>query len=307
MADEGIEVRHDKACRANSGGRCNCTPSYRASVWSNRDRKRVRKSFPTRAAAKAWRQDAAGALRRGELRPVKSIVVRDAAARWLAGARDGSIRNRSGNAYKPSAIRAYEKELRLRILPAFGSRRLADITRNDVQDFVDRLGMKALSASTVQCALLPLRAIYRRALQRGEVIVNPCTGLDLPAIRSRRDRIADPTDAAALLAALPEGEQAVWATALYAGLRRGELRALRWENLDLATGILRVEHGWDDVEGEIAPESREGRRTVPVAGVLRDILLEHRMRGGREQALVFGRTASHPFVADTLSKHAAKV
>jgi integrase len=93
---------------------------------------------------------------------------------------------------------------------------------------------------------------------------------------------------------------------MYAGLRRGELRALRWENVDLATGVLRVEHGWDDVEGEIAPKSREGRRTVPLAGVLRDVLLEHRMREGRSEGFVFGRTAGSPFVSDTLSKHAAK-
>jgi hypothetical protein len=34
-------------------------------VWSNRDHKRIRKTFPTLAAAKAWRQDASGAVRRG--------------------------------------------------------------------------------------------------------------------------------------------------------------------------------------------------------------------------------------------------
>ena len=241
------------------------------------------------------------------MRAVKSGTVDQAAEAWLAGARDGSIRNRSGDPYKPSAVRAYEKELRLRILPAFGKRRLTDLTRAEVQDFTDRLGAHGLSASTVQCSLLPLRAIYRRALQRGDAQVNPCAGLDLPAVRGRRDRIADPAEAKALLAALPVAEQAVWATALYAGLRRGELRGLRWENVDLASGHLRVEHGWDDVEGEIAPKSREGRRTVPIAAVLRDVLLEHRMRQGHGgEGLVFGRTRSSPFVSDTLSKHAAK-
>ena len=37
----------------------------------------------------------------------------------------------------------------------------------------------------------------------------------------------------------------MWATALYAGLRRGELRALRSEDIDLAAGVIRVERGWD--------------------------------------------------------------
>ena len=56
---EGIEVRV-----AKDGIR-----TYRASVWSNRDGKLIRKSFAREAAAKAWRQDAAGAVRRGVLRP----------------------------------------------------------------------------------------------------------------------------------------------------------------------------------------------------------------------------------------------
>jgi integrase len=86
-----------------------------------------------------------------------------------------------------------------------------------------------------------------------------------------------PTEAAALLDALPAADRALWAVAFYAGLRRGELVALRWEDVDLATGVIRVQRGWDAVEGEIAPKSRQGRRAVPVPVVLRDYLVEHRM------------------------------
>jgi integrase len=67
-------------------------------------------------------------------------------------------------------------------------------------------------------------------------------------------------------------DRALWATALYAGLRRGELTALHREDVDLATGVIRVERGWDQEEGEIAPKSRQGRREVPVPAVLRDHL-----------------------------------
>jgi integrase len=293
---EGIEVRVAK----------DGTRTYRASVWSNRERRRIRESFPTHAAAKAWRQDAARAVRRGELKATPSVTVQQAADAWLAGARDGTIRNRSGDRYKPSALRGYEKALRLRVLPAFGPRELTDVTRGDVQDLVDRLGSEGLGASTVHGTLLPLRAIYRRAIKRGEATINPCAGVDMPAARGRRDRIADPEEAAALLAALPMEDRALWATALYGGLRRGELRALRWESVDLAAGVLRVERAWDDREGEIEPKSRDGRRTVPMAGVLRDVLLEHRMRQGPRDGLVFGRTASDPFTIETVRERAIK-
>ena len=70
-------------------------------------------------------------------------------------------------------------------------------------------------------------------------------------------------------------DRALWATAIYAGLRRGELMALRREDVDLATGVIHVRRGWDASEGEIAPKSAQGRRRVPIPAALRDRLAEH--------------------------------
>ena len=67
--------------------------------------------------------------------------------------------------------------MRLRLLPEFGPSRLAALTLVDLQDFADRLVTEGRSASTIQCTFLPLRAIYKRALGRGEVAVNPTRGL----------------------------------------------------------------------------------------------------------------------------------
>ncbi|MDQ3770004.1 MAG: site-specific integrase, partial [Actinomycetota bacterium] len=139
----------------------------------------------------------------------------------------------------------------------------------------------------VQTTILPLRAIYRRALDHDEVTVSPTVGLRMPAIRGRRDRVADPAEAVRLLHALPVEDRPLWATALFAGLRRGELTALRWEDLDLAGGTIRVQRGWDHVEGEITPKSREGRRTVPIPAVLRDHLLDARLRADHDAVRVF--------------------
>ena len=118
-------------------------------------------------------------------------------------------------------------------------------------------------------------------MSRGRLALNPTTGLELPAVRGGRDRIADPVEAARLLAAVPPGELALWATAMYAGLRRGELRALRWDDIDFDAGILRVERGWDDYEGEIAGKTRAASRTVPIAAVLGRELVAHKLRTGR--------------------------
>src|SRR5436190_11090882 len=100
---------------------------------------------------------------------------------WLAGARDGTVRNRSGDAYKPSVLRSYEASMRLRVLPELGGARLSDITRITVQDVVDRMVADGHQASTVRNTLMPLRAIFRRSLARGEVALNPAGGVELPA------------------------------------------------------------------------------------------------------------------------------
>jgi integrase len=97
----------------------------------------------------------------------------------------------------------------------------------------------------------------------------------------------------------------VWATAMYGGLRRGELQALRANDIDLATGLIHLEHGWDEKEGQIALKSRAGRRVVPIAAVLREFVAEHQRRVPRAGGdLAFGRTTRTPFDAKVLQERA---
>jgi site-specific recombinase XerC len=98
---------------------------------------------------------------------------------------------------------------------------LGNLRRPDLQRFADGLVAEGLSPSYVHTTLLPLRAICRRALSRGELSVNPCVGIELPAVRGRRERFASPQEAVALIAAVPAQDQAIWATAMYAGLGLG--------------------------------------------------------------------------------------
>ena len=235
------------------------------------------------------------------------VTVAEAAAVWLAAAEAGVVRTRSGEPYKPSALRGYEQSLRTKLLPELGRLRLSAVTRACVQDLVDGMLARGFGPSTVRNAVLPLRAIYRRALLRSEVMVNPTVGLALPAYRGRRERVARPAEARALLEALREEDRPVWATALYAGLRRGELRALRWSDVDFEVGLIRVERAWDDRVGPIAPKSRAGRRRVPLAKPLRAYLAAHRLRErGEGRELVFGRSNGRAFSSEALALRSRK-
>jgi len=300
-APTGIRQRHGRGCRAQV--RCACP--WEAFVYSKRDGKKIRRTFPTKAAAVIWRNDASTAVRKKVLRAPTSITLEQATQEWLDGARKGLIRNRSGDTYKPSAIRAYEAALRLRVRPELGSMRLTEITLTDLQDLVDRLLAEGLNASTIGGTIIPLRAIYRRALSRPEMglMVNPATGLRMPAVRGGRDRIAAPDECAALLAALPRGDRALWATAMFGGLRRGELMALRIEDVDLGAGLIHVRRGWDTIEGEIATKSGKDRR-VPIPVALRDYLDEHLLSLDWQEGFIFGATATRPFTITPTTKRA---
>ena len=119
---------------------------------------------------------------------------------------------------------------------------------------------------------------------------------------------ATPEDALALLEALDEDEKPIYATALLAGLRRGELRALRVSDvhgLDGGERWISVERGWDDHEGAIDPKSKAGARLTLLPETLRTILAEHVRRTGRSgDELIFGKTATAPFVPWTVGAHA---
>jgi integrase len=293
-SEQGITPRHARSCPARDGGRCGCSPTWQAQVWDARADKRITRSFATVTAARQWRQDAASALRAGTMTAERGPTLQEAAEDWLTAARAGIVRNRSGDPYKPSAIRGYEQNLRKRVLPELDHERLREITLPQLQRLVDRLAADGLAAATITATITPLRAIYRRARQLGEVHANPVSGISVPAVNRRQTRFATAEQIDAMLDKLEsEKDRAMWATAIYAGLRRGELMGLHREDVDLATGVIRVERGWDQCEGEVPPKSKQGRRRVPIPAVLRDRLVEYLMDGPESGRIFVGARDSY--------------
>ncbi len=133
---EGITIRHARGCAAPDAPSCRCRPAFQAQVFSPRDRRTIRKSFPSLPEARAWRADTQTALRRGTMRAPTRTTLADAADDWLEAARAGIARTRSGDPYKPSALRSYEEALRTKALPELGNLRLSVVDRVTVQDFV---------------------------------------------------------------------------------------------------------------------------------------------------------------------------
>jgi hypothetical protein len=141
------KVRHARGCRSREGSQCSCAPSYQAQVWSATEHKTIRRTFRSLGDARAWRHQSQVALRKGTLRSPSQTTLREAAEEWLAAAQVGLIRTRSGDAYKPSAVRAYRQALNYRVLPSLGSKRLIAISHTALQDLADQLCARGCPAS----------------------------------------------------------------------------------------------------------------------------------------------------------------
>lgn len=278
----------------------NTGTSYRVTVTHPLTKQRMRKTFDSLAAARAWRDRTLHEGEQAEAGLFPRMTLAQVAAAFFEDMRAGVARTQGGETYQPSVIRAYEASWEQRLEPAFGPRPHLGLRTPDVQDFADRLLHEGLAPQTVHNHVTALRVIYRYAKRRGWCATSPCDAVHLPAGGSKRDRIASVHEASVLLGALEDPRvRLTYALAFYTGLRRGELAALRWSDIDLEKRVLRVERGWDATAKEfVRPKSKAGARAVPIPRVLMPYLLAE----DRTEGLVLGVTAVQPLNDSTIKK-----
>jgi integrase len=102
-----------------------------------------------------------------------AVTFGTAAARWLATKRATK---------RPSTSDLYATELRNHVLPAFASRPLPDITRRDVQEWVNTLAGAGLAPATVRHAYRAVfKSVLNDAIDDGLLARSPCHRIELPA------------------------------------------------------------------------------------------------------------------------------
>lgn len=254
-------------------------------------RKRVSVDGPTAAAVRAKMKQTRERLEAGGPPKDATRTVGDWLAHWRATTLAVSDRKESTKENYSIVSRCYlESE-------PFGATRLDRLRPSNIEALILAMQEKtkpgkptddnpnpdpvrALSDSTIRTTYTVLRAGLDGAVRDGLLARNPAALVARPGIERREAKYLDADAVTALLRAA-EGSRYHPALLLIAatGLRRGECVGLRWQQLDLDAGTLKVAHTLGRVNKRLLstePKTVRSRRTVPLHPAIVTVLRKHR-------------------------------
>jgi integrase len=172
---------------------------------------------------------------------------------------------------KASTVEAYRSWNRVHFEPFFGPVTVDRIDRRLIEAFDAELARKELSVKSRKNALGILNSVFDFAIREGWAGRNPVKEVESPVgVEVDADiHFLEVGEIDALLAGVPDDdlgrvERVMYLTAAMTGLRQGELLGLRWIDVDLPAGRIRVRRNF--VRGEFGtPKSKRSTRSVPLA------------------------------------------
>lgn len=225
-------------------------------AWTERGRPPA--GYFTKRLAEDWLRSLLDQARRGTLPGLvqTGATFADAAAEYLRY----SEHDRS---CKPSTLRDYRSTLGAHLLPAFGETPLEDVTAASIDRW--RASLTGLSPRTKNKLLVVMHGVMRRAAHVWGLSGNPVAGVEKQRTRSTGDlEVFSPEEVMALVRAAASAQDgAIFLTAAFTGLRRGELLALRWRDVDFAGSVIRVRGSY--AAGALTSPTSGKVRSVPMA------------------------------------------
>ena len=230
--------------------------------------------------------------------------VSDYLAWWLENVAKSTVR--------PSTWTSYEELMRLHLAPAFEKTALAKLTPQHVRGLLNEKLTSGLSTRRVQYLHAVLRAALNTALKDQVVARNSAALVKPPRVVGKEVQPLTTEETRRFLTAIKGNRlEALFTVAVSLGLRQGEALGLRWADVDLAAGTLRIRYALQKLkeeenasgrptnlrsEGEakqkrksqfhfVEPKTKQSRRTIGLPGVTLSALAEHKARQADERVL----------------------
>jgi integrase len=251
-------------------------------------RQQMKSGFRTRKEAEDWFDRKREQLQRGFTGVDEKTTVDSYFRYWLRNIDVGA-----------AAYHQYEAYARRFIVPALGNLRLCDLKPSHIEDAKRTWASKpkcngegTISPRTVRHIWATLAIALNRAKKQRILMFNPCEVVDAPRFERKEMRALDGAAAERYVRAFyddPDVGAAV-VLAIGSGLRRGELLGLRWSDVDLDAGIVRVARALERAtlhdpadpnkkSTEIRfkePKTHGSRRSIPLPGFAVERLRRHR-------------------------------
>ena len=257
------------------------------------DARRLRAGLVTRVAS-------------GERVAPSKVTLEEFAFEWLG---QQQVRLR------PTTFELYTKYLRQHINPRLGSTKISAITADDVVALIvdmekgwryrERDGLliriegKPFSGWTIRGVVAVLGRILGRAVRVGVIASNPVRQLEKeerPVADRRELPSFDRESIGRLIASTPARYRTLVAVSVLTGLRQGEALGLRWQDVDLIAGLLRVRYQLSRGGSLIEPKTAAAKREVPIPPSLARLLAAH-----KEEAFArgYGEPTDFVFASET--------
>ena len=234
-------------------------------------------------------------------------TVQEYLTRWLSNSVRDTVRQRT--------YERYESIVRVHLAPAIGKVKLKALTPDHVRGLYRKKLDGGLAPRTVLHIHRTLSKALKQATDDGLIPRNAAAPVKPPRPSREEIRPLNREQVRALFEAAREDRlEALYLVAITAGLRRGELQGLKWEDLDLEAGTLQVQRTLSEPKGGYvfeAPKSGKGRNvrlTRKAMAALREHRkrqLEERMQKAglwREQGLVFPSAVGTPLWGGNLNR-----
>jgi len=260
------------------------------------------KTFTTRREADAWLVGARSEVAAGTHTAASaSITVAEACARWIAhgeaeGLERGTLRQRS-------------QHIKHHIVPFIGATKLATLTLPAVNNFLDKLRDADRSSVMRRKVLVSLKSAITCAQREGLVAQNVATPAKVATDKRRACKgplrpghdFPSKQEVNALIERTPADRRAFVLMLCFTAMRIGELRGLRWSDVDLAAGVAHIRQRIDAWCQADAPKSAAGKRDIPLTPSTVNALKEWKLRCPKGDAnLVFPNSLGRPQWAQDL-------
>lgn len=235
------------------------------------------------------------ALSAGTYRELKDATFEEFALLWI---------DRAEARLKPSTHASYARCLVTHLVPEFGAYPLRSLTTGQIQDWVDRTLAKGLAPKSVNNFLVVLKKMLKDAVRWEYLAANPAADVERVRVPHREMRALSAEQVKRFLAAVEPDYWLLFTVAVFTGLRRGELLALQWGDVDWEKARLNVRRSvW---KGRfIGPKTVRSTRSVDLAPQVLDALRAARPQlpaDSLRAQLVFSGPNGRPLEPDNMVK-----